>query len=157
MGKYVSKYGGELMTFPLGEALERVDKKDYLITEGIPGHSFGTLAIRTNSEDYWNAVVALEDNTQSVMLAAIEDPESASPYLFIRRVSWNGLSFSFTVIFNAQLMKREESSEGIEEAYDLRLGDIIDPGHKCTYRIVYAPGRRIEWTDEEIAHVFAQL
>ena len=58
---------------------------------------------------------------------------------------------------NAQLMKREESPEGIEEAYDLRLGDIIDPGHKCTYRIVYTPGRRIEWTDEEIARVFAQL
>lgn len=166
MGDFVSEYGGDLVTLPLINFMRRGRGDDFLmkLDELSYGKNrCGTLTISNSSctnDDYARAVQALDGQNEKVMLVCVEDPESASPYLFVKNIKKGGQEYVFPVIFNASL--RSYAEDGVyygsgEESYNLCLGDYIDPERKCAMRIVYAPGERIEWCEKEVEQVFSHL
>ncbi len=168
MGDFVSEYGGDLVTIPLSNFLNRGRGDDFLLQpERLPGrHSYGTLNIVNSycgsriDDDYARAVAALEGQNDNIMLVCVEDPESASPYLFVRKVNKDNKEYAFPIIFNAELWCYADDGEFFgsgEESFNLCLGDIIDPERKCAVRIIYAPGKRIEWSEEELKELFSRV
>lgn len=167
MGVFVSKYGGDLIVLPLKDFVQRGRGDDFLILfdrlAGLNNNTYGTLTIgenSRNSDEYNRAIQALDSRIDSVMMVCIEDPESASPYLFTRSIMWDGKKYLFPVIFNAILMSYSECGEYYgfgAESFNLLLGNQIDPEQKCAMRIMYAPGERIEWNENDVKSVFSFL
>ena len=161
MGTFISEYGGDLKTMLLKDFIRRGRGDDFVasMSEGA-NRDFGTLAIRLNSEEYARAVAALEGQYGEIMIVGVEDMESGSPYVFVRMLDYDGKHYMFPVIFNAELREPEDDgcySNLDTRSYRLRLGDNIDPERRCALRIVYAPGKRIEWSENELQKVFAKL
>jgi hypothetical protein len=154
---FISEYGGDLITKPLRTMLEKGRGDDIVAVVDRSYGSYGSLAIRTNSDEYNRAIDALAGDDREAMMIGVEDPESGSPYIFIRRVFWKGKIYALAVILNASLMDENDDAAARQGSYQLWLGDNIDPERRCVVRIAYSPGHRIEWTDAEIAQFFASL
>ena len=161
MGVYISDYGGDLKTMLLVDFVRRGKGDDFVASMDEPvNRNFGTLAIKLNSDDYSRAILALNGQYEKAMLVGVEDTMSGSPYIFVRKIVYDGKSHMFPVILNAKLCEPADDGNysGLEaESFRLQLGRDIDPERQCQIRIVYAPGERIEWSDEEQAMVFASI
>ena len=75
-------------------------------------------------------------------------------------IEYGEKTYMFPTIINARLSEPSEDGGyfGPEaKSYSLRLGSEIDPERRCAMRIVYAPGKRIEWSEDELAQIFASL
>lgn len=158
---YISDYGGVLKTMILKDFVRRGKGDDFVAPMDDPvNRNFGTLAIKFNSNDYGRAVAALNGQYSQAMLVGVEDTMSGSPYIFVRMIEYEGKNYMFPVIFNAKLCEpaADGNYSGLEvESYRLQLGRDIDPERQCQIRIVYVPGQRVEWNDEELQMVFASI
>lgn len=161
MGAFISDYGGELKTMIVKDFIRRGRGDDFVVSMDEPvNRNFGTLAIKINSDEYERAVKALNGDYDRVMLVGVEDEMSGSPYVFVRRIQYGNKKHMFPVIFNAKLCKPADDGDysGLEvESFRLQLGRDIDPERVCQIRIVYAPGERIEWNEDEQELIFASL
>lgn len=154
MGAFYSVYGGDLKKMLLKDFVRRGKGDDFIVPmeESINRH-FGTLAIDLNADEYGRAVDALNGQYGEVMLAGVEDLESGSPYVFVQKVNIAGKCYMFPVVFNAKLCGADEDdaySDLGSKSFSLRLGNEIDPNRDCSIRVVYAPGKRIEWSEEDM-------
>ena len=161
MGVFISEYGGDLKRMLLRDFVRKGRGDDFVapINE-MSIERFGTLAIRLNSEEYASAISALAGDYSDVLLVGVEDMESGSPYVFVRMIEYGEKTYMFPTIINARLSEPSEDGSyfGPEaKSYSLRLGSEIDPERRCAMRIVYAPGKRIEWSEDELAQIFASL
>lgn len=161
MRTFISNYGGDLKTLLLRDFVRKGEGDDFLVLINSPKYrDYGMLAIKTNSDEYAKAVEALEEQCSDVMIVGIEDAESGSPYIFACRVEFEGEEYMFPAIFNARLCGPAEDGDysGLgAKSFHLRLGDEIDPERLCAVRILYTPGKRIEWSKDDLAMVFASL
>lgn len=161
MGKFNSNYGGILKPLPLKNLVRRGEGDDFILSMAANrNRSYGTLAIKTNSEDYSAAVEDLNDQLDDVMIVGVEDTEAGSPYIFVRKVEHEGKVYMFPAIFNAMLCDPNENGDysGLcVKSFHLRIGEDVDPERLCTLRINYAPGKKIEWSEDEVNRVFACL
>ena len=161
MGVYISDYGGDLKTMILSDFIRKGKGDDFVASMDEPvNRNFGTLAIKLNSDDYSRAIKALNGDYGKAMLVGVEDTMSGSPYIFVRRIRFGDKYHMFPVIFNAKLCEPAADGDysGLEvESFRLQLGRDIDPERHCQIRIIYAPGERIEWSEEEQEMVFASL
>ncbi len=162
----VSAYGGNLVMILVRNFMVPGRGDDFVLSMnelGIGG--YGTLLISLNNDEYSRAVNVADSD--DVELLGVEDTESGSPYVFVKRVIRNGKAYLFPVILNAKLAETRpcEDSHLYEEDYEvlgsnsftLRLSSELDPEHLCAMRIIYAPGERIEWNEDDVERVFARI
>ena len=161
MGKFNSMYGGKLRPLPLKNLVRQGEGDDFTLSMSAErNRNYGTLAIKRNSEDYAAAVEDLNDQCDDVMIIGVEDTEAGTPYVFVRRVEHAGKTYMFPAIFNAVLCEPKENGDysGLcVRSFHLRLGEDIDPERLCAMRINYAPGEKIEWSEDEVNKIFACL
>ena len=164
MDKFLSDIGGDLVVIPLSKFVLAGRGDDFFMQfNKLPDErNYGALAIKDicKDDDYDRASKAIAEQNKEVAIACIEDPESASPYMFAKRLKYGEKQYFFPIIFNATLAEYAEDGEYYgfgEESYNLRLGDELDPERKCIMRIMYAPGERIEWNEQDKEKIFSFL
>lgn len=162
----ISAYGGNLVLILVRSFMVPGRGDDFILSMGELGiGGYGTLLISTNKDEYSRAVDVVDRD--DVELLGVEDTESGSPYVFVKRVVCNGKAYMFPVILNAKLIETRpfEDNHVYEEDYKvlgsnsftLRLSSELDPEHLCAMRIIYAPGERIEWNEDDVKRVFARI
>ncbi len=148
---YMSKYGGDILPVPLNRLIRRGRGDDVFVVVDKENHSrYGVLEIGMNPFDYKQAeLLAAEWKTGEPIMVAVEDPESGSPMMLTRKIARNGQWHYLAVIFNAKFA--DDPGENRIGSFCLRLSGAIDPNSKFSERIVYSPGERIDWNEEQIA------
>ncbi|MCQ2570694.1 MAG: hypothetical protein MJ154_00365 [Candidatus Saccharibacteria bacterium] len=155
---FFSYYGGDLKTMLLRDFVCKGKGDDFVMPMDEPiNRHFGTLAIDMNTDEYSRAIEVLNGQYGEAMLVGIEDLESGSPYVFVQKVEINGNHYMFPIILNAEICDSADDGAYVDlgvKSFSLRLGNEIDPDRKCSARVVYAAGKRIEWNSEDIDMLF---